>query len=171
MRNTTLCYLERGGCYLMLHRTKKEHDPNQGKWIGVGGGFEEGESPEDCLVREVREETGYTLLSWRRRGLVTFVSDQWETELMHLFTSGHFEGEEHPCDEGDLAWVPKEEVGKLPCWDGDRIFLRLLSLDRPYFSLRLVYQGDTLCEAILDGVPLSLTEFVGNGGEPDAGAG
>ena len=171
MRLTTLCYLERDGAYLMLHRVRKKVDPNKGKWIGVGGGLEPDETPEECAVREVREETGYTMLSWRCRGLVTFVSDLWETEYMHLFTCDRFTGEEHPCDEGELAWVPKEKVPELPSWEGDRTFLRLFQLDRPYFSLKLVYQGDALREAALDGVPLSLADYAGNGGEPDGSAG
>lgn len=156
MRNTTLCYLERGGSYLMLHRTKKEHDINEGKWIGVGGGMEEGESPEDGVRREVREETGYEMLSWRYRGVVTFVPDRGEGEYMHLFTCDRFSGEEIVCNEGDLAWVRREDVPSLPCWEGDRIFLRLLEQEHPFFSLKLVYTGDALSAAVLDGRPLPL---------------
>lgn len=154
MKNTTLCYLEKDGCCLLLHRTKKHGDENAGKWIGIGGKCEEGESPEDCLVREVREETGLTLLSWRFRGLVTFVSDCWPTEYMYLFTSDCFEGELGECDEGDLAWVPLARRGELPAWEGDRIFLRLLDESRPFFSLKLVYAGERLREAVLDGAVL-----------------
>lgn len=158
MRNTTLCYLERGDEYLMLHRVKKEQDENQGKWIGVGGHLEEGESPEECLLREVWEETGYRLTSFRFRGLVTFVSDEWGTEYMFLYTADGFTGTPVPCREGELAWVRKEEVPRLPIWEGDRIFLRLLAEEHPFFSLKLAYQGGRLTEAALDGAPLPLGE-------------
>ena len=151
MKNTTLCYLEKDGCSLMLHRVKKQQDENAGKWIGVGGKFEEGESPEECARREVREETGLALEEVRPRGIVTFVSDQWGTEYMHLFTSTRFSGTLHACDEGELAWVPVSQVTKLELWEGDRIFLDLLARDVPFFSLKLVYEGDSLCTAILDG--------------------
>lgn len=155
MKNTTLCYIERDGQYLMLHRTKKAHDENSGKWIGVGGKCEEGESPEDCVLREVREETGLALTHWRHRGLVTFVSDVWGTEYMHLFTADGFDGAlAAQCDEGELAWVRKEDVPALELWEGDRIFLRLLAQDTPFFSLKLVYRGDILTHAVLDGAPL-----------------
>ncbi len=151
MKNTTLCYLEQNGCYLMLHRVKKQQDENAGKWIGVGGKFEEGESPDDCVRREVQEETGLSLDAVRFRGIVTFVSDTWGTEYMHLFTSDRFSGTLHPCDEGELAWVPVDRVPELNLWEGDRIFLDLLARNTPFFSLKLVYRGDALCEAILDG--------------------
>ena len=154
MRNTTLCYLEQGDNYLMLHRVKKAVDENKDKWIGVGGKFEEGESPEDCLLREVREETGLTLHSWRYRGIVTFVSDEWGTEYMHLFTSDDFSGELTACPEGELAWIGKEELLTKPIWEGDKIFLRLLQRDVPFFSLKLCYRGDTLTQAVLNGVPI-----------------
>ncbi len=154
MRNTTLCYLEQGDNYLMLHRVKKAVDENKDKWIGVGGKFEEGESPEDCLLREVREETGLTLHSWRYRGIVTFVSDEWGTEYMHLFTSNDFSGELTACPEGELAWIGKEELLTKPIWEGDKIFLRLLQRDVPFFSLKLCYRGDTLTHAVLNGVPI-----------------
>ena len=154
MRNTTLCYLEQGGNYLMLHRVKKAVDENKDKWIGVGGKFEEGESPEDCLLREVREETGLTLHSWRYRGIVTFVSDEWGTEYMHLFTSDDFSGELTACPEGELAWIGKEDLLAKPIWEGDKIFLRLLQRDVPFFSLKLCYRGDTLTHAVLNGVPI-----------------
>ena len=157
MRNTTLCYLERGREYLALHRIKKETDENSGKWIGVGGKFQEGESPDDCLLREVREETGLKLLSWRCRGVVTFVSDEWGTEYMHLFTSDAWEGTlRGDCEEGVLAWVDREELLHLPIWEGDRIFLRLLNSDRPFFLLKLRYRGDELVEAVLDGETIDL---------------
>lgn len=151
MRNTSLCYIERGGKYLMLHRVKKTVDENKDKWIGIGGKFEEGESPEDCVIREVSEETGLTLNSWRYRGIVTFVSDEWGTEYMHLFTSDDFSGAPRECDEGVLEWVEKERLLSLPIWEGDKIFLRLLDTDEPFFSLKLCYQGDRLIQAVLNG--------------------
>ena len=155
MRNTTLCYLEQDGQYLMLHRVKKSHDVNHGKWIGVGGKFEFQESPEDCLLREVREETGLTLKSWRYRGIVTFVYNDDEAEYMHLFTADGWTGTLRDCAEGELRWVPRDEVGKLNLWEGDRIFLALLARDEPFFSLKLTYRGDDLVGAVLNGVPLS----------------
>ena len=152
MRNTTLCYLKRGRDYLMLHRVKKEVDENKDKWIGIGGKFEEGESPEDCLLREVREETGLTLTSWRYRGIVTFVSDEWGTEYMHLFTADAWEGQiRQDCDEGELEWIDREKLLSLPIWEGDKIFLRLLDVDAPFFSLKLRYEGARLAEAVLNG--------------------
>ena len=151
MINTTLCYLERGEEYLMLHRTKKENDLNHDKWIGVGGKFQDRESPEDCVLRETWEETGLTLTRYRYRGLVTFLSDQWETEYMHVFTADQWTGEPHPCDEGDLAWIKKTDLRALPLWEGDQIFLDLLERDAPFFSLKLQYEGDTLVLAVLDG--------------------
>lgn len=150
MKNTTLCYVEQDGKYLMLLRNKKKQDENAGKWIGVGGKFEEGESPQDCLLREVQEETGLRLTQYRFRGIVTFVSDRYETEYMHLFTAHGFEGELIPCDEGELRWVEKDEVLSLPLWEGDREFLRLLREDAPFFSLKLVYQGDKLVSSKLE---------------------
>ena len=153
---TTLCYMERGGEYLMLHRTKKENDENRDKWIGVGGKFERGESPEDCLRREVREETGLTLTRWRYRGLVTFVSDVWPCEYMHLFTATGWTGTPHPCDEGELAWIQKAQLLTLPMWEGDKIFLRLLDSDEPFFSLKLCYAGDRLESAVLNGKQVEL---------------
>lgn len=154
MVNTTLCYLERDGQYLMLHRVKKEHDLNRDKWIGVGGKLEPGESPEDCLCREVLEETGLTLTRYRYRGLVTFVSDQWGTEYMHLYTADGFSGELLDCDEGTLEWVAKAAVKRLPLWEGDHLFFQLLERGVPFFSLKLVYTGDTLVSAALDGQTL-----------------
>lgn len=154
MRNSTLCYIEKDGCYLLLHRVKKERDVNRDKWIGVGGGFEDRESPEDCLLREVREETGLTLTSYRLRGVITFVTDRWETEYMFLYTADGFSGTLSDCDEGVLEWVPKARMYDLPIWEGDRIFLRLLETGEPFFSLKLVYTGDTLQEAVLNGKTL-----------------
>lgn len=148
MRNTTLCYVEKNGCYLMLHRTKKENDQNHDKWIGVGGKFEDGESPEDCLLREVKEETGLTLTRYRMRGVVTFVLDGWGTEYMYLFTADGYTGELIDCDEGQLEWVPKSEIYELPIWEGDKIFLRLLEETEHYFSLKLHYDAqDRLLES------------------------
>ena len=152
MINTTLCYIRRGADYLMLHRTKKEHDLNRDKWIGIGGKFEDKESPEDCLLREVREETGLILTRYRYRGIITFVSDRWPTEYMHLFTADGFSGALKECDEGVLEWLPRGRLLELPHWEGDAIFLKLIEDDgQPFFSLKLRYEGETLAEAVLDG--------------------
>ncbi len=152
---STLCYIERDGRYLMLHRTVKENDVNRDKWIGVGGHFEADESPEECLLREVKEETGYTLTSYRYRGIVTFVSGGGVTEYMFLFTADGFEGEPVPCDEGELEWVEIDEIPKLNIWEGDKIFFRLLKESDEFFSLKLVYDGgDRLVSAALNGKPL-----------------
>ena len=157
MRNTTLCYLENDrGEYLMMHRVKKKNDVNQDKWVGVGGKFEDGESPEECILRETLEETGLTLTDYRYRGIVTFVSDRWETEYMHLFTALSWTGEPKECDEGELTWLPKTAVYDLPLWEGDKIFFRLLEQDVPFFSLKLRYTGEALTEAALNGKPLTL---------------
>lgn len=149
--NTTLCYIEQNDCYLMLHRVKKVNDVNHDKWIGVGGKFEDGESPEECVCREALEETGLTLRRPEYRGLVTFVSDRWETEYMHLFWADNFTGSLIQCDEGTLEWVPKADMKKLNLWEGDHIFLRLLEERVPFFSLKLRYEGDRLREAVLNG--------------------
>jgi 8-oxo-dGTP diphosphatase len=162
-QNTTLCYLEQGDNWLMLHRIKKQHDVNHDKWIGVGGKFEACESPEECLLREVREETGLRLTRWRYRGLVTFVLDG-VAEYMHLFTADAWEGtmiQGDACSEGVLEWVPKEKVPALPIWEGDKIFFELLAQGRPFFSLKLCYEGDTLVSAALDGEALALPERQG----------
>ena len=151
MKQTTLCYLERGDEYLMLHRTKKKNDENHDKWIGVGGKFEANESPEDCMRREIFEETGLTVSDYRYRGIVTFVSDIYETEYMHLFTVTDWTGEARECDEGELAWIKKQKLFDLTLWQGDRIFLQLLQEDAPFFSLKLTYRGDELQEAVLNG--------------------
>jgi len=156
MYSTTLCYLERDGKWLMLHRVTKKNDINEGKYVGVGGKFLEGESPEDCVIREVFEETGYRLTNYRYAGLVTFVSDRYEAEHMHLFLADGFTGEYHDTEEGISSWVPKEEVLKLPLWEGDRIFLPLLQRNIPFFSLKLCYEGDALTAAKLNGSPLPL---------------
>ena len=151
MLNTTLCYIERGDEYLMLHRVKKENDINRDKWIGLGGKFKEDESPEECLLREVYEESGLRLTSWRYRGIVTFVNTKCSSEYMHLFTANAFEGTVGPCDEGELEWIKKSELMKLTLWEGDRIFLRLLDSNEPFFSLKLSYDGDELISAKLNG--------------------
>ena len=151
MLNTTLCYVTRGDEVLMLHRVKKKNDLNQDKWIGIGGKFEGEETPDECLLREAREETGLTLTSWRCRGVVTFLSDTYEGEYMYLFTADGFEGELTDCPEGDLQWVSRDFVSQLPTWEGDRIFLNLLWQDAPFFLLKLRYEGDHLAEAVLNG--------------------
>ena len=156
MKQTTLCYLERGDEYLMLHRTKKKNDENHDKWIGVGGKFEAGESPEDCMRREIFEETGLLVTEYRYRGLVTFVSDLYETEYMHLFTVTDWTGEARECDEGELAWIKKQKLFDLTLWQGDRIFLELLDSNRPFFSLKLTYRGEELIGAVLDGEQMEL---------------
>lgn len=151
MKLTTLCYIEKDNAYLMLHRVKKENDENHDKWIGIDGKFEKDESPEDCILRETLEETGLTLTSYRYRGLITFVSDQWPTEYMHLFTADGFTGELKLCDEGDLEWIDKQKLYDLTLWEGDRIFLKLLAENAPFFSLKLVYEGEKLVQAVLNG--------------------
>ena len=151
MQNTSLCYIEREGCYLLLHRVKREHDVNRDKWVGIGGHFEENESPEECVCREALEETGLRLERPRYCGLVTFVSDRWEGEYMHLFHARDFSGSLRDCDEGVLEWVPKERVRQLPPWEGDKIFLELMEREAPFFSLKLRYRGETLEEAVLNG--------------------
>lgn len=149
---STLCYIKKDGKYLMLHRTVKENDVNKDKWIGVGGHFEADESPEECLLREVKEETGYTLTSYKYRGIVTFISGNGVTEYMSLFTADGFEGKQIACDEGELEWVPIKDVYKLNIWEGDKIFLRLLEESEDFFSLKLVYDGgDNLVEVALNG--------------------
>lgn len=151
MHNSTLCYLVKDGKVLMLHRVKKKNDINHDKWIGIGGKFEPEEAPEECILREAKEETGLTLTSWRCRGVVTFLQEGGEGEYMYLFTADDFTGELIECDEGDLQWVSLEFLDALPTWEGDRIFLNLLWQDAPFFLLTLRYQGDRLVEAVLDG--------------------
>ena len=151
MINSTLCYVTRGDEVLMLHRVKKENDLNKDKWIGIGGKFEDQESPDECLLREAMEETGLRLTSWRCRGVVTFLSDCWEGEYMYLFTADGFEGMLKECDEGELQWVPRAFLDELPKWEGDKIFLELLWQNAPFFLLTLRYRGDTLLEAVLNG--------------------
>lgn len=151
MLNTTLCYVTRGSQVLMLHRVKKKADINKDKWIGIGGKFENEESPDECLLREAKEETGLTLTSWQCRGVVTFLNDCCEGEYMYLFTADGFTGEMIQCKEGDLQWVEREFLDTLPKWEGDRIFLDLLWQNAPFFLLTLRYHGDTLVEAVLNG--------------------
>ncbi len=151
MHNSTLCYIVKDGKVLMLHRVKKKNDINHDKWIGIGGKFEPEEAPEECILREAKEETGLTLTSWRCRGVVTFLQEGGEGEYMYLFTADDFTGELIECDEGDLQWVSMEFLDALPTWEGDRIFLNLLWQDAPFFLLTLRYQGDRLVEAVLDG--------------------
>ena len=161
MRNTTLGYLEKDECYLMLHRVKKEKDINKDKWIGIGGGMEKGETPEEGMRREALEETGLTLGKMDYRGIVTFwCTDEWGEnpfgEYMHLFICRDFSGEMRDCDEGTLDWVPVADVEKLPIWEGDKIFLRLLREDVPFFSLKLVYRGNTLIQAVCNEIPVEI---------------
>ena len=164
---TTLCYIRRGDQYLMLHRTSRQDDVNKDKWIGVGGHFEPGESPEECLVREVREETGYTLTDYQLRGVITFDSGSGISEYMFLYTSDGFTGEPTACSEGKLEWVNREDILKLNLWMGDLVFFRLLAEDAPFFSLKLVYNGgDVLRQAVLNGQPLELLDIVDENGEP-----
>ena len=156
MRNTTLCHIEKNGCYLMLHRVKKENDLNRDKWVGIGGKFEDKESPEEANLRETLEETGLTLKNAEYRGIVTFVSDKWETEYMHIFYADKFEGTVKECDEGELCWVNKKDIFSLPIWEGDKIFLRLLDEKTPFFSLKLEYMGERLANAVLNGEKLNV---------------
>ena len=151
MKNSTLCYIEKDGKYLMLHRIKKENDVNRDKWIGIGGKFEDGESPEECMLREAKEETGLDVDRYSFRAIVTFVSDIYETEYMHLFTADGFTGNISDCDEGCLEWIEKEKLYDLTLWEGDRIFLKLIEKPCPFFSLKLEYRGDKLVSAVLDG--------------------
>lgn len=158
---TTLCYVEQDEKYLMLHRVSKKNDINKDKWIGIGGKFEFGESPEDCLLREAKEETGYTLTDYHLRGVVTFLFNEEEAEYMFLYTASGFEGEPIPCEEGVLEWIPKSEVYRLNLWEGDKIFFRLLEEERTFFSLKLRYRNDELLEAVLDGNVMERQEING----------
>ena len=151
MNFTTLCYIEKDNKYLMLHRISKKKDGNKDKWIGVGGHFEKGESPEDCLLREVKEETGLDLIRYQLRGIVTFISDEWPDEYMCLYTADEFTGEIGKCNEGELVWVDKDKITDLNIWEGDKVFLKLLAQDETFFSLKLEYQGDTLINTVLNG--------------------
>lgn len=153
MKLTTLCYIEKDDKYLMLHRVKKEHDLNHDKWVGVGGKFEPDETPEECMLREVREETGLTLTKYRFRAILTFLSDEWETEYIHLYTASEFTGTLSECDEGNLEWIPKSEIYNLHLWEGDKIFFRLLRETEDFFSLKLRYEGEKLVETKLTQYP------------------
>ncbi len=164
---TTLCYIEKGEKYLMLHRVSKKNDVNKDKWIGVGGHFEEGESPEECLLREVKEETGLTLTKWSFRGIVTFCAEDYPTEYMCLYTAEGFEGELTECDEGTLEWVDKNRLNELQLWDGDVLFLDLLRRKVPFFSLKLCYQKNGFWyRAVLDGKELELFDICREDGTP-----
>ena len=160
MKNTTLCYIEQDEKYLMLHRIKKENDANKDKWIGIGGKFEDKESPEDCVLREASEETGLSLCAPRYAGIVTFVSDRWPTEYMHLFHADAFTGMLKTCDEGELEWVDKQKMYDLPLWEGDKVFLRLLERKVPFFSLKLEYCGEKLMQAVLNGKIIDTGEYL-----------
>ena len=144
MRLTTICYIEQDGNYLMLHRTKKENDQSHDKWLGVGGKFEKDESPDECILREVKEETGLTLTSYQLRGVMTFVSDIWETEYMFIYTADRFEGELTECSEGDLQWIKKTELMNLKLWEGDKIFLKKLIDGDGFFTVKMEYEGEKL---------------------------
>lgn len=147
MINTTLCYIENDECYLMMHRVKKNNDINKDKWVGVGGKFEENETPDECVLREVYEETGLTLKQFRLRGVITFLSNEYEGEYMYLYTASEYEGSIHECDEGNLEWVAKDEVTELPIWEGDKLFFEELNADRGFFTMKLRYEGDSLVES------------------------
>lgn len=151
---TTLCYIEQDGKYLMMHRVKKQKDVNKDKWIGIGGHFETGESPEECLLREVKEETGLMLTSFSFRGIITFYTTGWPPEYICLYTADQFQGNLSECDEGTLEWVEKERLLSLNLWEGDKIFLKLLMEDAPFFSLKLSYEADKLKEAVLNGTAI-----------------
>lgn len=153
MKLTTLCYIEKDDKYLMLHRAKKENDLNHDKWVGVGGKFEPDETPEECMLREVREETGLTLTKYRFRAILTFLSDEWETEYIHLYTASEFTGTLLECDEGNFEWIPKSEIDKLKLWEGDKIFFKLLRETEDFFSLKLRYEGEKLVETKLTQYP------------------
>ena len=159
MNNTTLCYIKDGSKYLMLHRVSKKKDVNAGKWIGFGGHFEDGESPEECLLREIGEETGLKLKQYALRGIVTFISDGAPSEYMFLYTSDSFEGELVPTDEGETAWIDEKDLASLPMWEGDVIFLSLIRRGAGFFSLKLVYDSDRLISAILNGNPVDPRDY------------
>lgn len=166
MTLTTLCYVEKDDSYLMLHRIKKDKDINKDKWIGIGGHFESGESPEECLLREAREETGLILHSYRFRGIVTFLCDDITDYYMCLYTADNFSGTLKSCNEGTLEWVPKNKLTELNLWEGDLIFFQLLEENAPFFSLKLCYRNNVLLEAVLDGKPLELLDIVDSHGCP-----
>ncbi len=145
MKNTSLCYIFRGDEVLLLHKTRKG-DGNFSKWLGIGGKFLEGETPLECVLREAKEETGLTLNNPQYRGIITFISDCWDDEIMHLFTCDDFSGEIGECDEGELLFVPREKMLSFPHWEGDKIFIDLILKDSPFFRLQLSYEGEKLKE-------------------------
>lgn len=159
MKHTTLCYIEKDGKYLMLHRVKKQHDVNHDKWIGVGGHIEPNETADECILREAREETGLTLTSFIKCGEILFDSAPWPEEMMHLYYADGFTGKLTDCDEGELVWLDKAKLKELPAWEGDFIFLELMERHAPYFELELHYNGETLDRAILNGTPLPLPNW------------
>lgn len=146
---STICYIEKNNQYLMLHRTKKENDISKDKWIGIGGKFENNESPEECIKREVFEETGLKLKTFKLRGIVTYTSKEWETEYMYIFTSNDFEGDLIECNEGDLEWIDKEKIVNLNTWEGDKLFLKKLENDNNFFTMKFEYDGDNLLNYII----------------------
>ncbi|MBQ0027266.1 MAG: 8-oxo-dGTP diphosphatase [Lachnospiraceae bacterium] len=147
MLNTTLCYIEKDNKYLMLHRVKKENDLNKDKWVGIGGKFEENETPDECMLREAYEETGLTLTEYRLRGVITFLSNEYEGEYMYLYTATGYKGDIKECNEGNLEWVPINEVTSLPIWEGDKLFFEELIRDRGFFTMKLRYEGNQLVES------------------------
>ena len=142
MKKTTLIYIEKDDKYLMLHRNKKENDINKDKWIGVGGHVEDNETIDECVVREVKEETNLDLISFKLRGEVLFVLNGYE-ELMYVYTSNEFQGVLKECNEGTLEWIDKNKVLDLPIWEGDKLIFEGLEKDK-YFRLKLVYNNDLL---------------------------
>lgn len=147
-RKTSLCYLEREGQYLILHRTKKDHDVNADKWIGVGGKFEPGETPDACVQREVKEETGLTLTDFALRGLIIFVSDEWGFEYMYLYTATQWTGRLIECDEGELVWLDKKDLLTKRLWEGDKLFLKALDERPEFFIMKFRYEGERLAEVV-----------------------
>ena len=147
-RKTSLVYLERDGKYLILHRTKKEFDENGDKWIGVGGKFEPGETPDECALREVKEEAGLMMTDFRLRGLIVFVSDVWGLEYMYLYTSTKWRGRLIDCDEGELVWLDKRELLTKKLWEGDRLFLKAIDERKEFFMMKFRYEGERLAEVV-----------------------
>ena len=144
---TTICYIDNGDSYLMMLRNKKKHDINEGKWLGVGGKLEPGETPEECVCREAYEETGLTLDEYALRGIITFAPGNGSCEYIYVFTADKFHGELTECNEGELAWIPKDKLMDLALWEGDKIFLKLLLQNSPFFSVKLCYDGDVLTDS------------------------
>ena len=142
MRLTTLCYIEKEGSYLMMHRIKKQQDENAGKWIGIGGHLNEDETPEECIRREIREETGLEVDDLKLRGILTFILPAWGNELTFLYTASAKEEVSKECAEGVLKWIPVDEVMDLPLWEGDRVFLPLLKEEKDFFSMKLIYDEE-----------------------------